>query len=189
MPTTPTVVILAGGPSRRFGSHKPAATVGDRTMLEWVVGAAGDLPSLVIGGPEVDLTRWIADEVRDGPAGALAVACSAVDGPVIVVGADQPWVRAETLHALADFPADAAFVPVDDERRQVTCARYPAGIAEMAERGAAAGGGLQEVLDMVPRNEVPEERWRSWNEDGRSWYSVNFPDDIPAGVVRFGPPA
>jgi len=189
MPQVPTVVVLAGGASTRMGTHKPDVVVVERTMLEWVVRAAGDLPTLVVGGPEVTATRWIPDEVRNGPAGALALALTAVNGPVIIVGADQPWLRPETLAALAVFPSDAACVPVEGEQRQVMCARYPGTIADIAARVANDGGGLQRVLDLIPRAEVDEERWRAWDEDGRSWFGVDTPKDLETGLARYGPPA
>ena len=188
MPATPTIAVLAGGPSTRFGSHKPNALLAGLTMLDWVLRAAGGMPTIVVGGPEVAGSRWVPDEVRDGPAGALALAIAAAGGPVILVGADQPWVRPATLEALAAFPAEAACVPVDGDSRQVTCARYPATLADLAARTSAAGGGLQRVLDMVPRNEVPEERWRTWGEDGRSWYSVDSLEHLTEGLTRYGPP-
>jgi len=185
---TPTLVVLAGGSSTRMGTHKPDVPVAGRPMLEWVVAAAGDHPVVVVGGPEPAMAPWVADEVRDGPAGGLALALATVDGPVVLVGADQPWLRPETVDALARFAADAACVPVDGERRQVTCARYPGGIADIAARVAAEGKGLQELLGLIPRVELAEETWRHWGEDGRSWYSVDTLDDLGAGLDRYGPP-
>jgi molybdopterin-guanine dinucleotide biosynthesis protein A len=185
---TATLVVLAGGASKRMGTHKPDVPLAGRSMLEWVVASAGTHPVLVVGGPEVTIAPWIADEVRDGPAGGLALALASVDGPVVLVGADQPWLRPETVDALAGFAAEAACVPVHAERRQVTCARYPDGIAQIAARVAAEGKGLQELLGLIPRVELAEETWRSWGEDGRSWYSVDTPDDLAEGMDRYGPP-
>jgi len=189
MPSSPTVVVLAGGASTRMGTHKPGVVVAGRTMLEWVIAAAAAHPTLVVGGPETTSAPWLADEVRNGPVGALALAIAAVDGPVVLVGADQPWLRPSTLAALAAFPSEAAFVPVDGERRQVTCARYPGGIADIAARVAADRGGLQRLVDLIPRAEVAEDRWRTWGEDGRSWFGVDTPADIETGIARYGPPS
>ena len=30
--------------------------------------------------------------------------------------------------------------------------------------------------------------WRAWDEDGRSWFSVDVHGDIEAGLERYGPP-
>jgi hypothetical protein len=91
-------------------------------------------------------------------------------------------VRTETLGRLAAI--GETVVPVHDEFRQVTCAVYYPVILESVHRA----GSLQELMDLAPPLEVTEPVWRSWGEDGRSWFSVDRPEDIEVGLDRFGPP-
>ena len=95
---------------------------------------------------------------------------------------DQPWVRTATLAKLASI--GETVVPVHDEIRQVTCAVYYPVLAESVDQA----GSLQGLMDLSPPLEVTEPVWRSWGEDGRSWFSVDRPEDIEIGLDRFGRP-
>jgi hypothetical protein len=63
---------------------------------------------------------------------------------------------------------------------------YPTGLLEVASDELAGGGSLQSLLDRSAFDPVTE--WRSWGEDGRSWYSVDTLVDLEAGLIRFGSP-
>ncbi|OFW63434.1 MAG: hypothetical protein A2135_03205 [Actinobacteria bacterium RBG_16_67_15] len=56
-----------------------------------------------------------------------------------------------------------------------------------ARRLLASGHGLQALLDTGCR-QVPPDEWKRWGEDGRSWFSVDTPDQIAEGVKRYGSP-
>lgn len=175
-------VVLAGGESRRMGKDKAFVEVAGRPLIEWVAAALGQVADrLVIAGkPE----GWSGREGLADPAGlggplAGISAALSLGEDVLVVAVDQPWVRVETLQALSDMEGTA--VPVDGGIRQVTCARYSAEIT-------GAGRSIQDLLDQVPYRAIEETEWRSWSEDGRSWFSVDDETALEEGLRRFGPP-
>jgi molybdopterin-guanine dinucleotide biosynthesis protein A len=102
--------------------------------------------------------------------------------PVLLVAVDQPWVRTGTLSRLASI--GETVVPVHDEYRQVTCAVYYPVILDSVYQA----GSLQGLMDLAPPLEVTEPVWRSWGEDGRSWFSVDRPEDLETGLERYGVP-
>ena len=45
----------------------------------------------------------------------------------------------------------------------------------------------QAVLDLGCRDIAPPQ-WREWGEDGRSWFSVDTPQALAEGLLRYGAP-
>ncbi len=183
-----TLAVLAGGASRRMGADKPVMAIGGTTMLDLVLGAASGLPTLVVGREHPD-HRWVADPTpeRRGPLGGLVAALSATDGDVILVAADQPWLRRETVAALAALAPSIPTAPIDAGIRQTLCARYPPKVLPAARRLLTAGKGLQALLDEESES-LPQAVWSQWGEDGRSWFSVDTPALLGEGLERYGPP-
>ena len=183
-----TLAVLAGGASRRMGVDKPALEVAGSTMLDLALAAAGELPTLVVGRPHRTAT-WVADpgEPGGGPLAGLVAALQTTGGPVVLVGADQPWLRGATVARLATEEGDVPVAPTDGGHRQVLCARYPLASLDAARRTLDAGGGLQSLLDLGCRTISPDE-WRRWGEDGRSWHSVDTPEDLVTGLALYGDP-
>lgn len=178
-------VVLAGGASRRMGSDKALCDVGGRPMISWVMDALGSVADQVVvaGRPGGwDGHPGLADP--DGIAGPLAGLAAGLERgqPVLLVAVDQPWVRPATLTKLASVGETA--VPVHNDTRQVTCAVYYPGVATVVKQV----GSLQELMDLAMPLEITEPVWRSWGEDGRSWFSVDRPEDVNIGLERFGLP-
>lgn len=190
----PIGVLLAGGASSRMGTDKALVELSGQPMSAWVLRAlstvCGDV--LVAGRPDgLGGVRGVADTMtgRRGPLGGLVAALETESAPVLVVATDQPWVRAETLRHLVDLAGDLPVVPVaHDGSRQTTCAVYPPGILSVALDELLAGGSIQSVLDRTAFVPVEEELWRSWGEDGRSWFGVDTAEALVDGLARFGPP-
>ncbi|MFO7291922.1 MAG: molybdenum cofactor guanylyltransferase [Actinomycetes bacterium] len=186
-----TGVILAGGRSSRMGSDKAGHVVAGRPMIEWV-GAALDAVSdrVVVAGRDDPVAGYapIPDPgpSHRGPLAGVVAALEAFGDAVVVVATDQPWVRAETLRGLIERMGDLPVVPVDGGIRQTTCAVYPPTVAAAARTELEEGGSLQSLLDVVAFQQVVD--WRAWGEDGRSWYSVDTPEDAAEGLARFGAP-
>lgn len=94
-----SVLLLAGGASRRFGSDKLDTLLGDRTLLETAVRAAGPASRVVVVGPRrpLDLpVTWAREHPPgSGPAravlaGLLALGLTERERPVVVLPGDAP---------------------------------------------------------------------------------------------------
>ena len=178
-------VVLAGGAGKRMGQDKAEVVVADRPMISWVISALESVVDrVVISGRTGASNGHTGLPDPAGLAGPLAGLAAALrlGEPVVLVAVDQPWVRAATLQQLASI--GETVVPVHDEIRQVTCGVYYPDLAE----SVAQAGSLQGLMDLALPLEVTEPVWRSWGEDGRSWFSVDRPEDVATGMERFGVP-
>lgn len=183
-------VVLAGGASRRMGLPKAQVDVGGAPMAAYVARALREVCDDVVasGGPADDLEvipdgdgTW-----RHGPLAGLVAVLRRFEVPIVAVAVDQPWVRVATLQGLVRRYAGRCVVPLDQGSRQVTCAIYAPEVLADAE-AALSGGSIQSVLDAT--DHVVVEDWHLWGEDGRSWFSVDAPQDIEEGIRRYGTPA
>ncbi|HKY47792.1 MAG TPA: molybdenum cofactor guanylyltransferase [Acidimicrobiia bacterium] len=178
-------VVLAGGAGKRMGQDKAEVVVADRPMIAWVIAALEPVVDRVIisgrtGGWHGHGGLADLEEVA-GPLAGLAASLR-LGEPVLLVAVDQPWVRTGTLAELASIRETV--VPVHGEVRQVTCAVYYPVILDSVSQA----GSLQGLLDAAAPLEVTEPVWRSWGEDGRSWFSVDRPEDVAVGLERYGVP-
>lgn len=193
LPPSPATlgVVLAGGRSRRMERDKAEVMLGGRTLLDWVVTALSEVVAevLVVGRDRAGDLPAMPDAVpgSHGPAAGIFTALSEAEGrPVLVIGVDQPWIRPPTLAALLEVhPLPAA---PHDGRLQVTCATYPPRALDLIEEVARRQGSLQDTIPRLGGSAVPPEQWRSWGEDGRSWFSVDTPEDLEEGIRRYGVP-
>jgi len=129
-----TAIILAAGKGTRMKSSlpKPLHRVGGHPMLGWSIDAAraaGATRTIAVLAPgSDDIQHWLDDtgiaiqQEQLGTGNAVAAARDAVgmdDGIAIVMFADTPLVRADSIAALVSKVADgaavavAAFEPVD----------------------------------------------------------------------------
>ena len=190
-------VVLAGGESRRMRTDKALVEVGGRPMLSWVLDALDAVvEDTVIAGPARDRwkdRRFLEDSgsPQRGPLSGVSAAMESVaPGTVLVVVAvDQPWVRTQTLEAIAGSFVELPVVPVPDGVRQTTCAAYPADLSLVAIRELNAGGSIQSMLDRTAFDPLTEADISACGEDGRSWFSVDTAEDLATGLERYGPPA
>ncbi len=181
--------ILTGGRSSRMGQDKADVLVRDQTMLEMVGAAVIETTdrAVVLGPHRQGWECWPDSVHAEGPLAGIATALSRTESDtVVVVAVDHPFIRAATLHHLIDRADGLPVVPVDDHGiRQVTCAVYPTSIAEAAVEEAASGGSIQSLLDRVSFDAVVPDDWMAWDEDGRSWHSVDSPDALQEAVSLY----
>jgi molybdopterin-guanine dinucleotide biosynthesis protein A len=187
----PIVAVLAGGDSTRMGFDKAMAPIGDSTMLERVIDAVTPIGDVVVVG-RADApgeTAAIVDRRQDarGPLSGLETAMSLHPGrTVVLMAVDHPFVRHQTLNALLSLEGDAV-VPYDDGWQQVTCAVYrPVFLAAATSVLDAGGRSIITALGLVETRLVPKREWRGWNEDGRSWFSVDSRERLEDGLRRYG---
>lgn len=186
-------VVLAGGRSSRMGVDKAHVRVGTKTMLDHVVTALHAVTDevVVVGRPEslpdVSTLPDVGTPHRGPLAGLLAAVEAFPTALLAVVAVDQPWVRGVTIAHLAEMAGPLPVVPVDDGIRQTTCAVYPSDALDAIRDELEGGGSIQSLLDRTSFRPVIDTEWRSWDEDGRSWFSADSTTDIAEGVERFGP--
>jgi molybdopterin-guanine dinucleotide biosynthesis protein A len=172
-----------------MGQDKANVLVRGSTMLETVTAAVEPVSDRVIVlGPDREGWECWPDSVHaQGPLAGVATALSRTDtSHILLVAVDHPFVTSETLGHLVDMADDLPIVPVDDHGvRQVTCAIYPKSIAEAAAEEARNGGSVQSLLDRVSFTAVTADQWRSWGEDGRSWFSADDPQTLSEGLAHY----
>lgn len=172
-----------------MGVDKAEVAISGRTLLNRVASALDEVADrvVVLGEERQGYESWPDDAPGPGPLAGLATVLGRMtEDRALVVAVDNAFVRPETLRRLASIESDLPVVPVDDEGvRQVTCAVFPRQIAGQAVEEAEAGGSIQTLLDRVSFLPVTPDQWKQWDEDGRSWYSVDTPEALERGLERF----
>ena len=188
---TTSVIILAGGGSRRFGSHKALAEWRGKRLVDHVaerIGSMGNI-TILVTNPLPEEPDWPGDKVvyddRSKPAGPLRgivrglAECSA--DWAWVVSCDTPLVSRELLREMRSeaHPGDIAVTPVWRGLRQplVACWEKAArsALAEVLSSGEHSPGA---ALDGLGCKLFSEERCREFDPDGRSFFNVNTPEDL-----------
>jgi len=187
-----TLLILAGGASRRMGRPKALLPAGDTTLIEWVARrlAPAFAHLLVAARDDADLPPGLRPHLvvdlhpGAGPlAGVEAGLRASPHDVVVAIACDMPAVTpglAERLLRAAAEPggsgrADAA-VPRVAGRPQPACAAYRRSAAEPI--GAALTAGSRRAVDALAGLRV---RWLD-EEDPALFVNLNTPDDYLAFV-------
>ena len=119
-----TVLVLAGGQSRRFGSDKLAAPLAGSTVLDHLLGSLPPAWQVVVVGERRPTPRdvvWTREDPPDGGplAGIQAGVASVGTDLVAVVAGDMPYAAPGLLALVAALaeagPDTAGAVAVDDE--------------------------------------------------------------------------
>jgi molybdopterin-guanine dinucleotide biosynthesis protein A len=172
-----------------MGRDKTDVVIAGESMLDRVANALRpSTDRIVLLGPDREGWECWPDSVHaQGPLAGIATALSRSGrSRVLAVAVDHAFVRPETLEHLVAVDSELPVVPVDEAGvRQVTCAVYPISIAGEATEEAAAGGSIQTLLDRVSFCPVAPDEWRSWGEDGRSWYSIDSDDALREGLAIY----
>lgn len=184
-----TGIILAGGESRRMGSDKLSLMVGDRTLLERVAGALGEVcEDLVLAGSpgtgDQDDFKTVPD-LREGGLGPLAgleAGLTAARSPLVfVAAADMPFLSPQLVEALlgrlkaGDAPA---CVPHYNERIHPLCAAYRREVLPPVSSALDAGvRAMGEFLRRLERVEYAGDVER-FGEPEVVLMNVNSPEDL-----------
>jgi molybdopterin-guanine dinucleotide biosynthesis protein A len=189
--TQATLVVLAGGDSRRMGRPKALLPVGGVTLVEWVVARlAPGFAHLLVAAREPDQLPMALRShlVRDlhagaGPlAGVEAALAASPHDIVVAVACDMPAVTPDLVRRLAaeaGGPYDAA-VPRVGGRPEPACAAYrqsTAGpIAAALREGRLRAAGALDDLRV---------RWLD-GEDPALFANLNTPEDYRRFVAGPG---
>ncbi|MGH7611793.1 MAG: molybdenum cofactor guanylyltransferase, partial [Candidatus Dormibacteria bacterium] len=195
-PAQVRLLILAGGSSQRMGRDKPAIEFpgpGGEPLIHRVGERLRFIPGPpLLAGPSDYGTGWprVADDDRfQGPAAGLVAGLLAAEAElVLAVAADLPFAGPELARGLIGLAQShrerAAVVPLHRGRLEPLFAAYRPWAArlllEMADGASPDGRGLalRDLLRVLEPLTVPEETWRPWDPEGRSFHNCNTPGEL-----------
>lgn len=176
-----TLLVLAGGDSRRMGRTKAWLKVGDTTLVRWVIERlAPSFSEVVVSFAEPEQVqellpcRVVFDrKASAGPlAGLEAGLMTARHDVTFAVACDMPYVTRELaeMAVAASAGCDAA-VPRIDGRPEPTCAAYRR--SALPKISAALDAGRLKASDLAEELDV------TWLEglDAGQFRSLNAPED------------
>jgi len=184
-----SLVILAGGLSRRMGQDKATLPAGDGTLIEHLARRlAPVVDETIIAGGSVALlvegARLVADrEPGLGPlSGMLAGFAAAKRRHVWVVACDLPDVEPALGGVLLALAGDyEAVVPRPDEEPEAVCALYVRELAPRIEALLEAGQrSIKSLLDRSTVRYVVSDELRAVDPQLRSFRNINTPADYEA---------
>jgi len=188
-----TLLMLAGGRSRRMGRDKAGLPAGDGTLIEYLVHRLAPVvdETIVAGGPmalRLDGVRRIEDRYPGkGPlAGIHAGLLEASHRLVWVVACDLPDVEPGLGALLRNLAAGVeAVVPLVDDEPEGVCAIYDRLLAPRIERFLQAGQRrVQDLLARVDVRYVTATELRLVDPELRSFRNINTPADYEAWLRR-----
>ncbi|NND01190.1 MAG: molybdenum cofactor guanylyltransferase, partial [Acidimicrobiia bacterium] len=179
--------ILTGGQSTRMGEDKALVRLAGKPMGLWVADAleAAGLEVATFGGYQrIGDYETIADPSgMSGPlAGLLAALEFSERRPVFIAAVDQPLLQPHTVQALLSSWTHDAVIPLDEDKPQVTCAVYRASCLPAIRQVTSVNpdASMRDLLEYISARFVEPDEWAEWGEDGRSWRSVDTPEDLAA---------
>ena len=184
-----SLVILAGGLSRRMGRDKASLPAGDGTLLDHLARRLAPVvdETIVAGGsdpPNLRGVRKVDDRYAGlGPlAGMHAGFCAARHPHVWVVACDLPDVEPAIGALFRGLAPDyEAVVPNLDGEPQGVCALYERALASRIETILDAGDrSIKTLLTASKVRYVPPEELRAVDPELRSFRNINTPADYEA---------
>jgi len=180
-----SVVLLAGGYSRRMGQDKALLPWRGRTLIEYLVAQLKAISDdvLVITGPQVRYRELLdvpifADAIRGvGPMGGLYTGLTHARYDYSFVAAcDMPLLSRAVIDLLKEELDGSAWavVPQIANYRVPTLAIYHKKSRSVIERLLAHGHtSLQELLDAIPTKIISEQKLRQVDPALRSFVNLN----------------
>ena len=184
-----SLVILAGGLSRRMGHDKATLPVGRATLIEHLARRLARVvdETIIAGGsvvPPVEGARIVHDPRPGlGPlAGMLAGLTAAKERYVWVVGCDLPDVEPALGGLLRSLTGEyEAVVPRPDQEPEGVCALYLRALAPRIETLLASGErSIKSLLDASTVRYVASGELRAVDPELRSFRNINTPTDYEA---------
>lgn len=183
-----TLIILAGGESKRMGRPKHLLSrPSGGTILEDVVGRLSSLftETLIVGRnltPPNDSVRVIEDLhlVRSPLVGIYSGLLAAKTDLSFVIACDMPFVRSSLVeHILSQSRDVDACVPIVNGYYEPLCAAYRHGaipaISEAIERGVFKVTAPYKDLNLLT---IPEEELRCFDAELVSFTNLNVPRQL-----------
>ena len=187
-----TLLILAGGRSRRMGRDKAQLPAGDGTLIEHLVRRLAPVvdETLVAGGPMAprrDDVRGIEDRYPGmGPLAGIHAGLLEASFPLVwVVACDLPDVEPALGALFRSLAAGVdAVVPRVGDEAQSLCAVYDRSLAPRIEMLLRAGERrVQDLLARARVRYVSEAELRPVDPALRSFRNINTPADYEAWLM------
>jgi len=186
-----TLIVLAGGQSRRMGQDKAHLPTGAGTLLERIVDRLSPVVDqlIVAGGPALSIpaVRWVPDaRPGAGPLAGMAAGLGATSGDLAwIVACDLPDVEPCVGELLFDLAPDVdAVVPRLDRRPECLCAVYRASLAARILTMLDAGDRrVTALLDGIRVRYVEAAELRRVDPELRSFRNLNTPDEYQGWVT------
>jgi molybdopterin-guanine dinucleotide biosynthesis protein A len=183
-------VVLAGGlNSRMGGENKALLCVGDRRILDRLMGAFEGIfrQILLVTNSPLAFLPWdvtmVGDlfPVRSSLTGIHAGLFHASSGHVFLTACDTPFLKKELITLLLEEldPKWDVVIPATEEGFQPLCAVYSKRCLRPIERQLAEGNAkIIDFFSQVRVKEVPEERLRQADPQLLSFFNVNTPEAL-----------
>jgi len=183
-----TVVILAGGKSRRMGRDKLQLSLDGRTLLESVVNRFSDVFENVYLSvadadkyPDITVRRIVDIIPGAGPMSGLHAAFKSLpDDGVFLVAADLPFASPMAAKRIIELCGtnDACIVRQSDGRFEPLFGYYRKTLLPSCENALSSGNYKMTVLfDSADVRYVdPEELGELWDE--KLVMNINYPEDF-----------
>ena len=187
-----SLVILAGGLSRRMGRDKAALPAGDGTLIEHIARRLAPVVEETIvagasGRHHLPGTTMVDDRYPGlGPLAGIHAGLLVARSPLVwVVGCDLPDVDPGLAALLCGLAGEVdAVVPRLDSEPQGVCAVYDRGLAPRIERLLAAGERrLKMLLAASKVRYVTPDELRPVDPELRSFRNINTPAEYRAWLL------
>ncbi len=195
-----TIAILAGGQSRRMGRDKAFLPLGDKVVVQHVIDAASILnsPLILIAN---DVERYAVFGLPVYPdlvpgAGALGGIYTALmvstTPSVLCLACDMPFVHADLLRFLINYPVDGAdaLVPQVGGRLQPLHAVYSRGVIPVLRQQLAQKSlAIHDFLTLVQTRIISEDRLSAVGFSREAFVNLNTPEDWRRATIMSDLPA
>jgi molybdenum cofactor guanylyltransferase len=183
-PDRVTGCILAGGLGRRMGAPKAAAELAGRPLISYPLAALAPVCERVVVVckretelPPVDAERWDEPDDPHHPIAGITHALERAGAPILVCGADMPFVTSEVAALLAAElrPGMKAAVAFSDGRLQPLLAAYAPEALEVLRTAPADEPLTRTVESLMP---IPVD------VEPEIVFNVNTPEDLAEAERR-----
>jgi len=181
--TDSSVIIIAGGASKRMGSDKRTLKLGDRSLAQHTLELAMQLSSDIVVSCNVQIPEFEEHLVvpdltpGGGPAEGLISALPHIRYPnTTILSVDMPFITTGLVRRLLDRhqPREVTFFTIKGEMQPFP-AIVPAGLRAAIEHAYANKiSSLKGLLSSLPSRSIPV----STVEDQELFLNVNSEDDL-----------
>ncbi len=186
-----TAIILAGGKSVRLGRSKFLETIGDKSLIQWVVDRLSTISTEIViataHGETISFTSTVRTKIvadifpEKGPlSGIHAGLIASSSSQAIVVGCDMPFLNTNLLLHMAQVLGDYDIVlPRIGQLVEPLCAVYSkncvAPVQELLEHDERR---ITKLFNMVKVKYIEEGEIDRFDPERVSFFNINSRNDL-----------